>query len=258
MFAYKYLRISIEEFVGILKMNRPPANAFNFEFAKEFSEAIDELSANPEIRIIIITSEIDKFFATGADIKLMFEMNVEKVHSELSKLFNKIQLLPKPIIAMINGHALGGGCELALCCDFRFMEKGSSKIGLPEVNLGIISATGGTQRLCRLLGRGKATELLFEGTQIGAEEALNIGLIHKAFDRKDLIKRTVEYAHKLANQAPIAIGLIKKCLNEGVDADLKTGLAVEREALLAAFQTEDAKEGIKAYIEKRPPSFKGK
>jgi enoyl-CoA hydratase len=173
-------------------------------------------------------------------------------------LLDKIQNLSKPVIAMINGHALGGGCELALCCDFRFMEKDRARIGLPEINLGIISAAGGTQRMCRLLGRGKATELLFEGTQIGAEEALKIGLIHKAFNREELLEKTLGYAHQLAKQAPIAIGLIKKCINEGVDVDLKRGLALEREALLMALQTEDAKEGVEAYLGKRPPVFKGR
>lgn len=255
---YKYLEISLEGFVAIIKMNRPPANAFNLEFMREFNKAIDEIAKNPEVRVIIITSNIDKFFATGADIKLMFEMDTHKVHSELTNLFNKIQHSPKPVIAMINGHALGGGCELALCCDFRFMEKGTSKIGLPEINLGIISAAGGTQRMCRLLGRGKATELLFEGSQIGAEEALNIGLIHKSFNHEDLMQGTLKYAHRLATQAPIAIGLIKKCINEGIDADLGKGLSIEREALLMALQTEDAKEGVKAYLEKRPPRFKGR
>jgi enoyl-CoA hydratase len=138
------------------------------------------------------------------------------------------------------------------------MVKGAPKIGLPEINLGIISAVGGTQRMCRLIGRGKATELLFEDSQMTTEEALNIGLIHKAFNPEDLMSKMVEYAYKLANQAPVAIELIKKCINEGIDADLKNGLEVERKALFMALQTEDAKEGVKAYLEKRPPKFKGK
>jgi enoyl-CoA hydratase len=258
MNTYKYFKLFFEGVVSIVKMNRPPANAFNLEFVNEFTDGIDQLTINPEVRVIIITSEIDKIFATGADIKLIFKMDNERVHSGLTHLLDKIQNLSKPVIAMINGHALGGGCELALCCDFRFMEKDRARIGLPEINLGIISAAGGTQRMCRLLGRGKATELLFEGTQIGAEEALKIGLIHKAFNREELLEKTLGYAHQLAKQAPIAIGLIKKCINEGVDVDLKRGLALEREALLMALQTEDAKEGVEAYLGKRPPVFKGR
>ncbi len=258
MKAYRYFKIVLEGSIGMVKMNRPPANAFDLEFVNEFSDVIDQFTIHPEVRVIVITSDIDKIFATGADIKLMSTMDNEGVHSGLIHLLDRIQSSSKPVIAMINGHALGGGCELALCCDFRFMERGRSRIGLPEINLGIISAAGGTQRMCRLIGRGKAIELLFEGTQIGAEEALNIGLIHKVFNREELLEKTLEYARKLAKQAPIAIGLIKKCINEGVDADLKRGLALEREALLTALQTEDAKEGVQAFLEKRPPIFKGK
>ena len=143
-------------------------------------------------------------------------------------------------------------------CDLRFMEKGSSRIGLPEINLGILSAAGGTQRISRLLGRGKAIELLLEGSWLGAEEALRIGLIHKVFDREDLVEKTLVYSHKLAKQAPIAIGLIKKCVNDGIDADLKRGLEIEREALIKVLQTEDAREGVRAFLEKRHPNFKGK
>jgi enoyl-CoA hydratase len=255
---YRNVELSLEAPVAIIKMNRPPANAFSLEFVREVSNAIDEIDTNPKARVIIITSNINNFFATGADIKLMFEMDHQQLHSEITNLFNKIQKMSKPVIAMINGHALGGGCELALCCDLRFMEKGSSRIGLPEINLGILSAAGGTQRISRLLGSGKAIELLFEGSRLGAEEALRIGLIHKVFDREDLMEKTLVYAHKLAKQAPIAIGLIKKCINDGIDADLKRGLEIEREALIKALQTEDAREGVRAFLEKRPPKFKGK
>jgi enoyl-CoA hydratase/carnithine racemase len=254
----KQLGLSIEGHVAVIEMNRPPANAFELGFVNEFNRAIDEVTKNQTVRVIIITSGISKFFASGADIKLMFEMDNQRLQSELSRLLDKIQQLPKPVIAMINGHALGGGCELALCCDFRFMAKGTPKIGLPEVNLGILPAAGGTQRLSRLIGRGKATELLFEGSQMTAEGALQIGLIHKACNPQDLRTVSIEYANKLANQSPIAIGLIKKCLNEGVDGDLLKGLELEREALVLALQSEDAREGIKAYLEKRQPKFEGK
>lgn len=252
------VEVSLDGYVAIIKMNRSPSNAFNQEFVDELNEVVAQLAANAEVRAIVIASRVDRFFATGADIKLIFEMDVKKVLAGLTKLFNAIQYMPKPVIAMIKGHALGGGCELALACDFRFMAKGSATIGLPEVNLGIISAAGGTQRMSRLLGRGKATELLFEGRQIGAQEALDIGLIHRAYGNEDLVAKTLEYAHSLSNQAPIAIQLIKKCLNEGMDAKIEKGLEAEREALFAALQTEDAKEGVRSYLEKRSPIFTGK
>lgn len=258
MDMYQYFQLSIENHIAIIKMNRPPANAFNLEFAEEFKKSIDEVETNSEVRVVILTSCLEKIFSTGADIKMMFQMDTEKIHPILTEVFNKIQKLPKPVIAMINGYALGGGCELAMCCDFRFMEKDRSLIGLPEINLGIIPAGGGTQRLPRLVGRGKAMELLLEGTRLRAEEALKIGLIHRAFNSKDLEERTIEYAQRLANQPPIAMALIKKCVNEGIDGGLMRGLEVEREGLLTALQTEDAKEGVKAYLEKRSPKFEGK
>jgi len=245
-----------EDSVALIKMNRPPANSYTQEFVEEFHDTIDECAARSDIRVVIITSNIDRFFATGADIKHMFEKDAPDVGT-LQNLYDKIQYLRKPVISMINGHAVGGGCELALSCDFRFMEKSAARIGLPEINLGIISAAGGTQRMTRLLGRSKAIELLFEGVSIGAEEALSIGLIHKAFDKQDLLKETISYARMLASKAPLAVGLIKKCINEGLEAGLKTGLALEREALLTTLKSEDAKEGAAAYLEKRPPRFRG-
>jgi enoyl-CoA hydratase len=251
---YKYFTVSAEDLIGIVKMNRPPANSYTQEFVEEFHDAIDECSIHSDIRVIIITSGIDKFFATGADIKHMFERDAPDVQT-LQSLYDKIQYLSKPVIAMINGHAMGGGCELALSCDFRFMERDASKIGLPEINLGIVPAAGGTQRMCQLLGRGKAIELLFEGSPIGAEEALKIGLVHKVFGKEDLMQKTMEYARKLADKPAVAIGLIKKCINEGIGADLKKGLAAEREALAIALQTEDAKEGVRAYLERKPPKL---
>jgi enoyl-CoA hydratase len=254
---YRYFMVSADGFVAVVKMNRPPANSFTQEFVDEFHGAIDECAAHSDIRVIVITSHVERFFATGADIKSMFEKDAPDVQA-LHSLYDKIQFLPKPVIAMINGHALGGGCELALSCDFRFMATGPAKIGLPEINLGIIPAAGGTQRTCQLLGRGKAIELLLEGTSIGAEEALEIGLIHKAFNSDDLTQKTMEYARKLADKPPIAVALIKKCVNEGIDADLRKGLQTEREALPIALDTEDAREGVRAYLERRPPKFKGK
>ena len=251
----KYIETSLDGSVAIVKMNRPPANAISLDFLSEFREVISEVSEDQTARVVVITSSIPGVFAAGADIKLMFKMDVRQVHSAVTDVFGSIQRLPKPVIAMINGHALGGGCELALCCDYRFMEKDKSKIGLPEVNLGIISAGGGTQRMSRLLGRAKATELLFEGTRIGAKEALDIGLVHRIFSAEDLSKQTLAYADRLASQSPVAIRLIKRCLNEGLDNDLDRGLELEGEALLEAFEAEDVREGVNAFIERRIPKF---
>jgi enoyl-CoA hydratase len=254
---YKHFEVSFQGPVGIVKMDRHPANAFSMDFILEYNKVFDELAGNQDVRAIIITSNIPKVFATGADIKEMLEMDVPAHHSKMRRLFNNIQYLPKPVIAMINGHALGGGCELTLCCDFRFMEKGGPRIGVPEIHLGILSASGGTQRMTRLIGRGKSTELLFEGKQIEAEEALDIGLIHRAYSCEELLPKTLEYANKLASLAPLAIGAIKRCLNESLDSRLEDGLDVERESLLSLLKTEDAVEGIQAFLEKRTPIFSG-
>jgi enoyl-CoA hydratase len=254
---YKLFEVTIKNYIAFMRMDRPPANAFNLEFIEEFERCISELEINSNVRVVILTSCLEKIFSTGADIKMMFEMDTERVHPIVSKAFLKIQNLPKPVIAMINGHALGGGCELAMCCDFRFMQRDSALIGLPEINLGIIPASGGTQRLPRLVGRGKAMELLLEGTRLRAEEALRIGLIHKVFSSEELEDKTIEYAERLASQAPIAMALIKKCVSEGIDEGLIRGLEIEKESLLTALQTEDAKEGVRAYLERRSARFEG-
>jgi enoyl-CoA hydratase/carnithine racemase len=253
----KQVELSLEGSVGLIRMKRPPANAFELEFVREFERMIDVMTDDKEVRVIIITSGIPKFFASGADIKLMFTADNQQLQEELTRFVDKIQHLPKPVIAVINGHALGGGCELALGCDFRFMAQGASRIGLPEINLGILPAAGGTQRLCRLIGRGKANALLFEGASLTAEEALQIGLIHRACPPEDLLTMALKYARSLAEKPPVALGLIKKCLNEGVDGDLPKGLVLEGEALALALETEDAREGIRAYLEKRRPRFQG-
>ncbi|MFC1869501.1 enoyl-CoA hydratase/isomerase family protein [Thermodesulfobacteriota bacterium] len=254
---YRYFELSVKGLVGIIKMDRSPANAFSMDFIKEFNNAFDEFAENKGVRVIIIMSKLPKIFAAGADINDMLTQDTPAHHSALKELFNKIQNLPKPVIAMINGHALGGGFEMTLCCDFRFMDKDGARIGLPEINLGILPASGGTQRMSRLIGRAKATELLLEGKRIGAEEALDIGLIHRAYNREELMPKTLEYAHKLAKQAPVAVRAIKRCLNEGLDLKLAQGLDLERESLLALLETEDVKEGVRAFLGKRSPEFKG-
>jgi enoyl-CoA hydratase len=255
---YRYLQPSVEGKVMLIEMNRPPANAFNLEFIAEFSHIINAAARDLEIRVVVISSKVETFFCAGADIKQMFTVDARMVQNALTNLFSRIQELPKPVIAMIQGNALGGGCELALCCDFRFMERDSARIGLPEIKLGIVPAAGGTQRLCRLIGKAKAIELLFEGNAVSADTAVEIGLVHKVFDRDELKGKTLEYAHRLSKQAPVAVALIKKCINEGVDADLKRGLEIEGDALISALQTEDAQEGILAYLEKRAFEFKGR
>lgn len=261
---YKLLDLEVNEGVGIIRINRPPANALNVEMVKELHGVIDEVTGNEKIRSVIFTAQ-GSFFIGGADIKMMqeqmgtdFPAFMEGYTVHLQRAFNKIEAMPKPVIAAINGYAAGGGCELALSCDFRFMAMGKARIGLPEVKLGILPGGGGLQRMPRLIGKAKALELIIEGTLLTAQEALEAGLVNKIFPREDLMEETVEYAKRLASQATRAIGVIKQCIHEGMDTNTRAGLAFDIDSQDTLFKTEDGIEGITAFIEKRSPLFTGK
>jgi enoyl-CoA hydratase len=260
---YQYLELKEQKGVGIVKINRPPANALNQEMVEELHSIVDQLAIKEDIRALIFIGN-DKFFAGGADIKMMQEHKdkdllafIEGFTVHLQRVYNKIEEIPKPVIAAVNGFAAGGGCELALACDFRFMAKGKSKIGLPEVKLGLLPGAGGLQRLPRLIGKAKAMEMIIEGSLLSAEEALEIGLVHKIFEPNDLFDKTLAYAENLARQATVAIGTIKNCIHRGLDTNMKAGLAFDIDSQDKLFKSQDAMEGISAFIEKRPAVFKG-
>jgi enoyl-CoA hydratase len=258
---YSYLTLVKEKNVGIILMNRPPANALNQDLVHELDTMLDQVAADQEIKVVVLTSAL-KVFMAGADIKMMLDISeaeFEKTINATQKLTLKIEEIPKLVIAAINGHALGGGCELVLACDFRFMARGKARIGLPEVSLGLLPGGGGTQRLARLLGKTKALELIVTGESLSADEALAIGLVNKVFEPDELKLGTLEFANMLAEKATVATGMIKKCIGKSVDLGINEGLAFEGHALLdLLFKTEDAREGLKAFIEKRKPAFKGK
>lgn len=256
---YSFLMIEKDEAVAIIKMNRPPTNPINRDFVGEIAGAMEELKDDESIKVIVITSAIEKFFVAGADIKMianMTEMEADEITAFFQESFQKINEMEKIVIAAINGFALGGGCELALACDYRFMAKGEHKIGLPEITLGIIPGAGGIQRLGRLLGP-KALDLLINRTMLSAEEALNIGLVDAAFEPQDLLPETIKFAKKLSKGATRAMGIIKRCLYKGFDLNIKDGLNLDKDGFVEVFKTADAKEGLNAFIEKRKPSFKG-
>lgn len=259
-----YLELKEKKGVGIIRINRPPANAINCEMVDELFDMIDRIVSKDDIKAIIITGEAG-FFVGGADIKMMQEHMghnlpsfIEAYTVHLQRAFNKIEEIPKPVIAAINGHAMGGGCELTLACDFRFMAKGKAKIGLPEVKLGILPGAGGLQRLPRLIGKAKAMEMIIKGSLLSAEEALEVGLVHKVFDLSELFDQTVKYAADMAKQATLAIGMIKKCINRGLETSVVAGLAYDIECQDHLFRSKDGIEGISAFIEKRDPSFSGR
>ena len=247
--------------VGIITMNRPPANTYNLDFMKELDAAVEQVRFDDEVKGVILTSAIPSFFSAGADINLLNASTPEYKASfclYCQEVLNRMEVTPKIFIAAINGHCVGGGLEIALACDLRFMATGKGKTGLPEVKLGVLPGTGGTQRLPRLIGRSRALDLMITGTTMSAEEALNIGLINRVFPPEELMSKTVEYVEGLAKGATRSIGLIKLGVQQGIEMSLSCGLTLERELQNRLFVTEDAKEGISAFLEKREPRFKGR
>lgn len=256
---YNNILLEIEEGLAILTLNRPDVrNALDFQTWEEIRSATKELRLNDEVRVVIVTGAGGKAFASGADIKSLQTRTVkEQMESETNDILNGIAMLNKPVIAAVDGFALGGGCELSMACDIRIATK-KSKFGQPETNLGIIPGAGGTQRLQRLVGIGKAKELIFTGDIITAEEAHNIGLVQKVVEDGTVMEAAREMANKIIAKGPIAITLAKMAINVGSNTDLQSALYFERYAQTIAFSTEDKKEGIEAFLDKRASKFKGK
>ncbi len=207
----------------------------------------------------MIVSGCPGFFSAGDDLNSLKEIDEETVkrHPEVHDLFNDFEALPIPTLAAINGHCLGGGLELALLCDFRFMEKDSGRIGLPEVRLGMIPAFGGTQRLWPLVGKGKAVEMMYKGLQLMPAEALAAGLINRVVEEQNLFEESFDYCVRLARQATGAIASIKQCMNVGINRGVEAGMKMERKLFLENIFSDDAKEGVSAFLESRKPLFKG-
>jgi len=246
--------------IGIVKVNRPEAlNALNETVLEELSDIFDVIEADDSIGIVILTGE-GRAFVAGADIAAMKEMSAIEGRSFMLKgqaVMQKIETVSKPVVAAVNGFALGGGCELAMACDFRFASD-KAKFGQPEVNLGIIPGFGGTQRLPRLVGKGMAKMLIFSAEMIGAEEAKAIGLAEKVFPADDLLAETEKFCELILAKAPIAVRLAKTAINNGVNVDLPTGVNFEAEAGVAPFGSEDRIEGMGAFLEKRAAEFNDK
>ena len=257
---FKYLKISTKEHVCTIQINNPKAlNALNTEIFHEFNRALTMVENDKAKRVLIITG-IDKSFVAGADISEMCNLNETeaKAFAELgSEVFRRIELLHIPVIASINGFALGGGCELALCCDIRIASE-NAKFALPEVGLGITPGFSATQRLPRLVGTGKAKELIYTGNMINSEEACSIGLVNKVTSLEMLHQETQEMAQKIASQAPIAVQYTKKAINEGHDTDIEAGIAIEVDLFAHCFTTQDQKKGMQAFLKREEITFEGK
>lgn len=258
--AWEIFDLAKEDGVAIATMTRDPGNTYNLDLMHELDEVIEQVRFDPEVRVMVLTGGGKKFFSAGADINMlktseprykgMFCLHCNETLQELERT-------PKVVIAAADGHCVGGGLEIALACDLRFMGKDAGKIGLPEVNLGVLPGTGGSQRLPRLIGKGRALELMVTGRLLDPEEAERIGLINKAVDGSAR-EYAIEFAKKLAKGATLAQGLIKLAVQEGIEMPLNAGLALERELQNRLFSSDDAKEGIGAYVEKRKPEFKGR
>jgi enoyl-CoA hydratase len=255
--AYETILVEIEEGIGTITLNRPEVlNALNNQVFIELGEAAERLNADESVRVVIITGG-EKVFAAGADIKQMASATAVDVSTSRRpslKTYNFIENMHKPVIAAIAGYALGGECELTLVADVRIAAE-NAQFGLPEIKLGILPGAGGTQRLPRLIGAGKAKELIFSGDFISAEEALRIGLVNKVVPTDQLIIEAKKMARKFASRGAVALQFAKTCVNEGLRMDLDMGLQYEHKCFSLLFATEDQKEGMKAFIEKRKPNF---
>jgi len=247
--------------VAVLTLNRPAVmNSFNFQMLRSLKERVEALHFDSEIRVVIVTGAGAKAFCAGADLKeraTYSEQQVREFIFTIRNLFTFIEFLNKPVIAAVNGVALGGGTELALACDLR-IASATATMGLTETRLAIIPGAGGTQRLPRLIGRGKAKELIFTGRRVDAQEALQIGLVNKICPPEALLDECMAMAAMICETGPIAIQQAKHAINHGLETDLHTGLAIESNAYWVTIPTEDRLEGLAAFQEKRKPVYKGK
>jgi enoyl-CoA hydratase len=257
---FETLELNVNNKVATLYLNRLPLNPLNTKLFQELSQAVDYIEQNDEIHAVIITGKGERAFAAGADITEMTSLDDAGMFrmGQLSRTaFNKLERLSKPVIAAINGLALGGGCELALCCDFRICSE-NAKIALPEINLAIIPGGGGTQRLQRLIGQSRAKELLYFGDMISAQEAYAYGLVNKVVPLDKLMEVANEWAGKLAEKPVVAMRSMKLAVYSGANTDLDTALLIEAAYFGNTFATEDRKEGMRAFVEKRKPNYQGK
>lgn len=260
MSNYETILVEKRGSVATLTINRPDKlNALNSKVHMEGVAALDELKKDESVRVLVVTGAGEKSFIAGADIS-EFEGKTpvtQRNGFHERTLFNSIDNFPKPVIAMINGFCLGGGCELALACDIRLASE-NARLGQPEINLGIIPAGGGTQRLTRLVGEGKSMEMILSGDMIDAQTAHNLGLVNHIYAPEELEAKTMEMANKIAEKAPIALQMAKEAVKLASRSNLDEGLRREVDLFAICFSTEDKKEGVAAFLEKRKPVFKGK
>jgi enoyl-CoA hydratase len=258
--ARDYVNYVVEEGIALVTINHPPVNALDQKTVSELGQAMDELEKRPEAKIIILTGGGDKAFVAGADITAftgLTRVTAEQFAFSIQSILLKMEGSKKVVICAINGLALGGGCEVAMACDIRIASE-KAKLGQPEVNLGVMPGAGGTQRLPRLVGKGRAMELVFTTDVISAEEARAIGLVNRVVPPGSLLEEAKKMAKKILAKGPVAITLAKRAINEGLEMDLKEGLKLEAKLFGELFGTFDMREGVKAFLEKRPARFENR
>jgi enoyl-CoA hydratase len=257
--AFETLIVEVEDHVALIKLNRPEAlNALNSQLLGELCQVLEDSDANPKVRCIVLTGS-EKAFAAGADIKEMSSKSFVDVYSEDFFAFanNRITAIRKPIIAAVSGYALGGGCELAMMCDF-IIASDTAKFGQPEINLGVMAGIGGTQRLTRFVGKSKAMDMNLTGRFMDAEEAERSGLVSRVVPAKKLVEEAMSAAQKIAEKSSVSVSAAKEAVNRSYELTLAEGMRYERRVFHSLFATEDQKEGMAAFLEKRQPQFRDK
>ncbi len=259
----KLISYSLHEGVAVLEMNDPPANTYTYEMMRQLDEAILQARMDEQAHVIVLRGAGEKFFSAGANIKMLSTAEPGFKYYfclHANETLSRLEQTPKLVIAALNGHTVGGGLEIALAADIRLACRDAGKIGLPEVTLGVLPGTGGTQRLTRVLGKAKAMELMITGRTFSFEEALEMGLVHDIYERADFIASVLDYARQFCPPAKAAraVGRIKRAVQTGNEMGFGEALALERELQQLLFTSEDAHEGLTAYVEKRVPEFQGR
>ena len=259
--AYENIIYQVEEGIATITFNRPKAlNALNAALLGELSDALDKIAADEDIRVLILTGSGEKAFVAGADITELATFNSLSAKNFATfgqAVIDKLQKLPIIVIAAVNGFALGGGTEIAIACDFIYASE-NAKFGQPEINLGLIPGFGGTQRLPRLIGTNRAKELIFTGKMISAAEGQQVGLVNKVVALEVLLEEVMQVAKEIAAKGKVSLRAAKQAVNNGINADLATGLKIEIDAFALVYASADAREGTSAFLEKRKPEFTGK
>lgn len=257
------VKYRVEDGVAVLELNDPPANTYTHEMMRQLDEAILRARFDDNVHVLVITGQGEKFFCAGANIKMLSEVTPQFKYYfclHANETLNRLEQTPKLVIGALNGHTVGGGLEIAMACDIRLAKKGAGKVGLPEINLGVLPGTGGTQRFSRIVGRSKAIELMVTGESFSMEEAREMGIVNQILEGDDFMGQVMAYARQFCppNKASLAVGRIKRSVQSGLEISFQEALSLERELQQQLFQSSDAKEGLDAYVSKRTAQFQGK